>query len=652
MPWISASLLKSINKKNKLYYSHKVIGTELSRKKYVEYKNTLTSVLRSAKKNYYSAQFQATSNDIKGIWKVIKNVFKSKKKNESVKNVKIDGRVEENKNIIVEKFNDYFCNIGPNLSRAVPTCKQTYDNFLRDPNNNSLFFLPVVEEELLTLVYSLKKGKSPGYDIINNDLIQQIILGILQPLTHVFNLSMLNGIVPSSMKIAKVVPVFKKGDPQSLTNYRPISLLTSFSKILEKIIYVRTVKFFKECNIFSNFQFGFREKHTTSHALLHFIDKISQAKDKKMHTIGIFLDYSKAFDTVDHSILLGKLSHYGVRGTALDWFKSYLTERRQFVSLNGVDSGLQNVTCGVPQGLLLGPLLFIVYINDFHFSSDELSFTLFADDSSLYYSHKDPQTLLDTVNSELGKITLWIQANKLSLNLKKTNYMFFSNTIKVLPGNVIFNNILVDRVTSTKFLGLHIDEQLSWKVHINHLSKTLSKNTGVIYKLKSSFPQGILLLMYSTLILPYLNYGVLAWGNSLKTQIEKLHLIQKRALRIICNVGFRTHTNPLFHSHRILKLEDIYNFQLGTLMHNLKAGVLPLALANLFKTNNQFHQYATRNASAYHLPKVRTTFTFNTLVCTGPRFWNSLDANIKQSVSLSVFKQKLKAYFLNNYCDI
>ena len=191
MPWISASLLKSINKKNKLYYSHKNIGTELSRKKYVEYKNTLTSVLRSAKKNYYSAQFQATSNDIKGIWKVIKNVFKSKKKNESVKNVKIDGRVEENKNIIVEKFNDYFCNIGPNLSRAVPTCKQTYDNFLRDPNNNSLFFLPVVEEELLTLVYSLKKGKSPGYDIINNDLIQQIILGILQPLTHVFNLSML-----------------------------------------------------------------------------------------------------------------------------------------------------------------------------------------------------------------------------------------------------------------------------------------------------------------------------------------------------------------------------------------------------------------------------------------------------------------------------
>ena len=174
--------------------------------------------------------------------------------------------------------------------------------------------------------------------------------------------------------------------------------------ILEKLIYVRTLEFFNKSKIFSNFQFGFREKHTTSHALLHFIDKISQAIDKEMHTIGIFLDYSKAFDTIDHEILLGKLSHYGVRGTALDWFKSYLADRKQFVSLNGFDSGLQNVTCGVPQGSLLGPLLFIVYINDFHFSSDILSFILFADDSSLYYSHKNSQTLLETVNFELSKV--------------------------------------------------------------------------------------------------------------------------------------------------------------------------------------------------------------------------------------------------------
>ena len=359
---------------------------------------------------------------------------------------------------------------------------------MKESNKKSLFLFPLVREELLTIVNSLKAGKSPGYDGVNNDIIKQVISAIIQPLIHVFNSSMLNGIVPENMKIAKVVPVFKKGDPQSFSNYRPISLLTSFSKILEKVIYVRTLEFFNKSKIFSNFQFGFREKHTTSHALLHFIDKISQAIDKKMHTIGIFLDYSKAFDTIDHEILLGKLSHYGVRGTALDWFKSYLADRKQFVSSNGFDSGLQNVTCGVPQGSLLGPLLFIVYINDFHFSSDILSFILFADDSSLYYSHKNSQTLLETVNFELSKVTLWIQANKLSLNLQKDKIIcFLVIQSKCFQEMYRFNNVLIDRVSSTKFLGLHIDEQMSWKIHVNHLYKTLSRNSGVIHKLKSNF---------------------------------------------------------------------------------------------------------------------------------------------------------------------
>ena len=177
---------------------------------------------------------------------------------------------------------------------------------------------------------------------------------------------------------------------------------------------------------------------------------------------------------------------------------------------------MQNVTCGVPQGSLLGPLLFILYINDFQYSSDVLSFILFADDSNIFLSHKNPKVLLQTVNLELCNITAWIRANKLSLNKKKTNFMIFSNTITTLPGDISFNGVLIERVTSTKFLGLHIDEKLNWKIHINHLCKLLSKNTGVIHKLKSVLPQNILFMLYSTLILPILIMVCLHGANLIK----------------------------------------------------------------------------------------------------------------------------------------
>ena len=198
------------------------------------------------------------------------------------------------------------------------------------------------------------------------------------------------------------------------------------------------------------------KKHTTTHAILHFIDKVAQALDNHLHTIGILLDFSKAFDTVDHEILISKLSYYGVRGIALSWFRSYLTDRKQYVSLNGINSSHQTISCGVPQGSLLGPLLFLLYINDFHYSSNVLSFIFFADDSSVFFSHKNPEILLETVNSELKKVTLWIRANKLSLNLQKTNYMLFSNSLRDLPGGVLFDDAIIVRV------NFH---QVSWVTH-------------------------------------------------------------------------------------------------------------------------------------------------------------------------------------------
>ena len=194
------------------------------------------------------------------------------------------------------------------------------------------------------------------------------------------------------------------------------------------------MNFLQEKSVLCESQFGFREKHSTSHVILTFLDKVARATDNYCHTIGVFLDFSKAFDTINHEMLLYKLSHYGIRGIALKWFESYLYNRQQFVCINNSNSSIKNIGCGVPQGSILGPLLFILYINDFQNSSNLMLFLLFADDSNIFYSHHDSQFLLDTLNTELLSVAEWIKSNKLSLNLDKTNFMLFSNTLKNLPG--------------------------------------------------------------------------------------------------------------------------------------------------------------------------------------------------------------------------
>ena len=367
------------------------------------------------------------------------------------------------------------------------------------------------------------------------------------------------------------------------------------------------------------------------------------------HTVGVFLDFSKAFDTIDHNILLYKLQHYGIRGKALEWFRDYLSNRKQFVNLNGNASRFKLISCGVPQGSLLGPLLFLLYINDLQNCSKILSFIFFADDSNLFFSHHDPNTLVNTLNNELILVQSWINANKLSLNINKTQYMLFSHVLKELPNRVNINGTELQQVECTKFLGLYIDNDLSWASHINYLSKLLSRNTGILNKLKYYFPTNILMKLYSSLISPYLNYGILAWGNCAKTLLDKLFYIQKRAIRIINKVGYLSHTNDLFYNNNILKLVDLFTYNVGIFMYQLSNKDLPEVFQIMFTRNRLIHSYPTRQSDAYHLPRTRTIFAKKTIMFTGPKFWNDLPVEITQSQSLFIFKRKLKQLLLNEY---
>lgn len=265
---------------------------------------------------------------------------------------------------------------------------------------------------------------------------------------------------------------------------------------------------------------------------------------------------------------------------------------------------------------------------------------------NIFFSHKDPEILLRTVNSQLQEVADWIKANKLSLNLLKTNYMLFSNIIDNLPGNIVLDNTVIQKVSSTKFLGIIVDDKLSWKLHVDNVCKIISRNIGILNKVKLFFPSRILLNLYSTLVLPYLNYGILAWGTCGNTQLNRILLLQKKAMRIICHTNFRAHTNELFHANNVLKIHDLFSYNLGIFMYTLEKNELPQVLSNMFNKNTEFHSYPTRIAKCYHLPKPRTQFSSRIFTFTGPKYWNALPGTLQEKPSLSGLKNALKHFLL------
>ena len=445
------------------------------------------------------------------------------------------------------------------------------------------------------------------------------------PLTHLINLSLQCGIIPTELKIARVIPIFKNGDAKEIKNYRPISILSSISKIYEKVIFVRLQNFFDKHNLLSKCQYGFRPGFSTDMAISILQENITKAIDEKEHIIGIFLDLSKAFDTVNHEILLSKLEYYGVRGNAYNLIKSYLNERTQFVEYNNVRSEEENVTCGVPQGSILGPLLFLIYINDLANVSQLLNVIMFADDTTLFINDKCLNYLENTVNVEITKISEWMNINKLSINLQKTNAMLFGpkNYNQVNP-SVSINSKEINFVEHTKFLGVILDRNLNWKNHILYISSKIAKGIGIINKIKYKVNKGTLLTLYYTFVYPYLIYGNIIWGNAAQSHLSKLLILQKRIVRIISQVGFTEHTLNLFTELNILNINEIHKYSILLFMYKHFKHLLPNQFDDFFPINTHDRRYEIRTQPHYIIPRCRTNLRQRTICYIGPYLFNDL----------------------------
>ena len=525
--------------------------------------------------------------------------------------------------------------------------------YLGNKQSSSIFLSPVLETDILDIIKSLDSKKSAGYDGITPDVIKKTAPSIIKPLTHIVNQSLLLGLFPDRLKIAQVLPIHKKGDSHSVSNYHPISLLSIFSKILEKVMYSMVYKYLSKCSILNIHQYGFRRNHSTSHAIIELVNKVLKAFEGNELTIATYMDLSKAFDVIDHCILLEKLEHYGVRGVAYEWFKSYLSSRKQFVIINNSESTLLSVTTGVPQGSVLGPLLFLLYVNDICNCSNIADIISFADDTTVIVCGKDMSDLSNVMNAELEKISKWFKTNKLCINVDKTNYMVFrpyQRYINLDPIVIRINNIPLIRKENASFLGIVINENLSWKNHTKHVSSKISKAVGIISKVKHIFPKCVLVNIYNSLILPYLQYGNVVWGNYYKSNIEILHKLQKRACRIITSSHRRQSSQPIFSHLKLLNIYDINKMNVGSLMHNVTANKVPVPIHGMFSNSKAASMpYDLRYIPICDVPFTRLASSHRSIFRQGPDFWNCLNNNIRDIPSLKLFKYRLKHYLLSKY---
>lgn len=656
-PWIDQFVLNQIRIREQLYRRTIEWPNNTQVKlNYRRQKNYVTNLIRQKQKLHYQRLIENNRHDIRKVWSIMNEiVFKKKPKNfkNNVTELLNNDTVVTNTTEICNIFNNYFVNVPHELQTNL------LHNFMNQEQictlnrsiSSSFLLIPATVNEIENYIREMKSSSSAGIDLVPSKLLKQNAEVIVPKLTTALNVSMDVGVFPDNLKKARITPIYKKGHKNKADNYRPISILSALSKPFEKIIHDRLASFFSNHNLISKNQFGFQPRSNTTSATVSLINNIQSNIDQRRTCSAIFVDVSKAFDCVPHDVLLLKLDRYGVRGNAHTLIESYLSNRKQIVEINGHRSSEKVINYGVPQGSILGPLLFIIYINDIFDLPLRGTLQLYADDAVLVYSSDNIDQLYVDMQHDLNLINQWFFHNGLTVNASKTKYLIFSSTDRFsnIGYELNLGNDQIERVNSISYLGLTIQQNLKWNKHVENIHSKLTKFLGMLRRCSFMLPFKERKCLYYAHVHSQITYLNIIWQNAPGYVINKIAVTLNKFMRIIFWEQYNDpdlRTNDLYRINYMLNFNQIRYFEAVLFVYKVKNNLLKSNIS--LQSSREIHRYETRTLDHLRVSAPRTNYLRLGCMYTAIINYNNLPTNIKHMYPLPRFKKALKLFVFHN----
>ena len=654
--WLTPEILDLMKERNKCKLSGNISA-------YKTLRNKVSALIDIAKKDAYRSKIEDGKSDPRNIWKLFQDFGIDKKERENKSNIKLksDDKLVTNQIDLTEMFNDYFVNIASKLKESpIQTDFAKLNNYVsaKVPSDTE-FKIPMTTHTFVKkFLSSLNVNKSTGLDNIGPKILKLSADVITPSILYIVNKSISISQFPDLWKEAKVKPLFKSGSKDDINNYRPISILPTVSKLIEKWVEMQFSQYLNEFNLLHKSQSGFRPRHSTESALILMVDSWLKAINEGKIVGCVLVDFRKAFDLVDHEILLRKLKCYKCNDSCLSWFESYLCHRKQRVSLNNNLSSTSEVIHGVPQGSILGPLLFLIFINDLplYLQNNTSTIDLYADDTTIYYSCSNILMLERNLQKSLDCLQIWCRENGMILNTDKTKVMLITSRQKRMNLNnavlnLQYNDIDITITTCDKILGIHVDNNLTWNNHFNFLSKKLSSHLWLLSKVRIYLSIEHRVLFYNAYIKPHIDYCSLIWSNTSSSNISKITRLQRRACKLILGHEYNG-LSEAFEKLKILSIDQSIFLSKAKMMYKIHNNLAPSYLnemflmrdANLDNTTSNLRSVTNKN---FVVPLAKCNLFKGSLTYSGVIIWNSIPVSIKNSSSLPMFVHKCTEWLLH-----